>query len=229
MPPERNVRRSCSPARQRTAPIHSCNCLAHFIADFCAGICRGRSSDRRVGARAPLVFSHPAVARPGIRPIRFAAGDLAARRFSLRFLQRGAIARPARSAPAPSPLRRLLHRRVWVPGGAATGDGGAPGSAGTRQSAAPPSPRPDFPAYAPCAPRTSRQRRSSCLRPARSLDTCRRIGPLCSRGGRGLVHGGHRVNTRWYFIDADDRQRVFVWIVARPQHEPAGDHPERQQ
>jgi hypothetical protein len=45
MPPERNARRSWSPARQRTAPIQSCNCLAHFIADFVPGICRGLSSD----------------------------------------------------------------------------------------------------------------------------------------------------------------------------------------
>jgi hypothetical protein len=41
-----------------------------------------------------------------------------------------------------------------------------------------------------------------------------------------LVHPGHHVNVSWYFIDARDHQRVVTLIVASPQYERAGNHPD---
>ena len=76
----------------------------------------------------------------------------------------GAAARRARLMPAPSPLRRLPHCRAWVPAELRPAPAAYLGWRERQRSAAPPLPRPGFPAYASCAPRTSRQLESSCRR-----------------------------------------------------------------
>ena len=139
----------------------------------------------------------------------------------------GPMAQSVRSAPARSSLPRRLRPRVWLRVKRRRAPAARWGRQEPRQSGGCLLRRPGFPASAPCASRTSRQHRSSCLHHTRRPYTCRRAGPLCSRGGGCLLHGGHRVNVCWYFIDTDDRQRVVAWIVARPQCERAGDHPDR--
>ena len=80
------------------------------------------------------------------------------------FSERETAARPARLTPAPSPLRRLPHCRAWVPAELRPATAVCSGWRERQRSAASPSPRPGFPTYASCVPRTSRQLGSNCRR-----------------------------------------------------------------